>query len=62
MAQGNDRAIADVWIRIAETYRLLGQKESAKVAYPQAVSFYEHVLGAEHPITKRAQITLQLLG
>lgn len=60
--QGHDRAIADTWMRIAETYRALGQVESAKVAYPQAISFYEHVLGAEHPITKRAQMTLQLLG
>lgn len=62
LSQGNDRAIADVWMRIAETYRALGQDESAKVALPQALSFYEHVLGIEHPITKRAQMTMKLLG
>lgn len=62
MAQGNDRAIADVWMRIAETYRSLNLTGAAKVAYPQAVSFYQHLLGLEHPITKRAQMTLQLMG
>lgn len=62
MAQGNDRAIADVWMRIAETYRAIDHKDSAKVAYSQALSFYQHVLGAEHPITKRAQMTLQLMS
>lgn len=62
LSHGNDRAIADVWMRIAETYRALRKNDNAKVAYPQAISFYQHVLGAEHPITKRAQMTLQLLS
>lgn len=62
MAQGNDRALADIWMRIAETFIDLDLRNSAKVAVPQAIAFYEHLLGVEHPITRRAKKALEKLS